>query len=122
MLRALIFSYFIFTALFSVQVASAESVKEANHEHLLYRKLNAEIVDVEELKEPLGSALYTVKDLSSGKTIKLYADVHRSLIQMGESIKSAGDVLGGSKATIIYQDSKASSTPEVVFAKVASSY
>lgn len=85
-------------------------------------KLEGEIMEVEELREPRGAAIYTVKDLASGKTIKLFADPYRSLIQMGDEVKSAGDILGGSKATFIYRNTPDHDQPEVIFAKVTSSY
>ncbi len=85
-------------------------------------KLECEVMEVEELKEPKGGAVYTVKDLSSGSTLRLFADPYRSLIQIGGIKKQAGDVLGGSKVTIIYQKSPDRDIPEIVFAKVTSSY
>lgn len=85
-------------------------------------KLKGEVLEVEELKEPLGSAIYTIKDLSSGVTIKMLADKYRSLVKIGDAAKPAGDVLGGSKVTIIYQKSPNQELPEIVFAKVTNSY
>ena len=85
-------------------------------------KLNGEVLEVEELKEPLGSAIYTIKDLTSGTTVKLLADRYRSLIKIGDAAKPAGDILGGSKVTIIYQKSADQKLPEIVFAKVTNSY
>lgn len=84
-------------------------------------KLNGEVLEVEELKEPLGSAIYTVKDLSSGATVKLLADKNRSLVKIGGVTQSAGDVLGGSKVVIIYQKTANQNLPEIVFAKVTNS-
>ena len=86
------------------------------------KKLQAEILEVEELREPKGGAIYTVKDLSSGRTLRLFADPHRTLIQMGTSTRSASDILGGTRATIIYRQSPGKDLPEIVFAKVTSSY
>ena len=90
------------------------------HSRLLH--LKSEIMEVEELKEPLGSAIYTIKDISSGATVKLLADRYRSLVKIGGEIKSAGDVLGGSRVTVIYQISADQKMPEIVFAKVTTSY
>ena len=84
-------------------------------------KLNGEVLEVEELKEPLGSAIYTVKDLSSGTTVKLLADKNRSLVKIGGVTQPAGDVLGGSKIIIIYQKTADQNLPEIVFAKVTNS-
>lgn len=86
------------------------------------QKLNGEITEIEELNDPQGTAIYTVRDLSSGKTIRLFVDPHKSLIQMGGKSVAAGDALGGSKAIIIYQKSPGQEMPEVVFARVTSSY
>lgn len=85
-------------------------------------QLKGEVLEVEELKEPLGSAIYTVKDLSSGATIKFLADKRRSLIKIGDEIKTAGDVLGGNKVTIIYQKTADTKIPEIIFAKVTNAY
>ncbi len=85
-------------------------------------KVECEIMEVEELKEPKGGVIYTVKDLSSGSTIKLFADPYRSLIQMGGTKKQAADIFGGSKVTIIYQKLPDRDIPEIIFAKVISSY
>ncbi len=93
---------------------------EGNPNPLL--QLKGEVLEVEELKEPLGSAIYTIKDLSTGATLKFLADRSRSLVKIGNDTKSAGDVLGGSKVTIIYQKTPAPNLPEIVFAKVTNSY
>lgn len=85
-------------------------------------RLDVEIIEVEELKEPHGSAIYMVKDLSSGETLRLYADPYRSLIQVGGKPHSAGDALGGSKATIICRKSQDQELAEIIFAKITSSY
>lgn len=87
-----------------------------------FLKLEAEILEVEELKEPLGSAIYTVKDLSSGSTVRLYADRHRSLVHMGDAPMAAADILWGGRATIIYRNLGEGKLPEVVFAKVSNIY
>ena len=86
-------------------------------------RMEAQIVEVELLKDPLGSAVYTVKNLSSGETVRLYADRYRTLVQVGGSPKKVADILGGEKATIVYR--KPASTaemPEIVFARVSESY
>ena len=93
---------------------------EAPKDELL--KIEGEILEVEELKEPKGSAIYTVKDLATGKTLQLFADSYRSLIYMGGVSKPAGDILGGSKVTIIYRKSPDREMPEIAFAKVAGSH
>ena len=85
-------------------------------------KFEGEVLEVEDLKEPKGGAIYTVKDLSSGRTIRLFADPYRTLVEMRGSTKSVGDVLGGNKVTIIYRKLPERDIPEVVFVKVTSSY
>ena len=105
--------------LLMVHVISVSAQDSANPPLL---QLKGEVLEVEELKEPLGSAIYTVKDLSSGATIKFLADKNRSLVKIGGVTKSTGDVLGGSKVTIIYQKSPTQNLPEIVFAKVTNSY
>lgn len=85
-------------------------------------KLEGEILEVEELREPIGSAIYTVKDLSSGRTLRLFAHPYRTLIQIGSLPTAVGNVLGGSKATIIYKRTPKRDIPEIVFAKVAGSF
>lgn len=106
---------FIFIFLICRFAYSAENISS-------FGQIKGEVLDVEELKEPLGSAIYTIKDLSTGDTVKLFADAHRSLVKMGDVTKSVGDVLGGSKVTIIYQKSSKQNLPEVVFVKVTNSY
>ena len=85
-------------------------------------KLDGEIVEVEELREPEGSAIYTVKDLATGKTLRLFAHSYRTLVRMGTTLKTVGDVLGGSKVTIIYRNFPGEDVPEIIFVKVTSSY
>ena len=87
-----------------------------------FQKLNGEIIDIEELKDPPGSAVYTVRDLSSGKVVRLFVNPYRSLIQMGGKIVAAGDPLGGSKAVFMFQQVSDREMPEVVFARVSSNY
>ncbi len=109
-----------FLFLFIVLSLTPPVFGEKINEHKLM-KLTGEILEVEELKEPLGNAIYTIKDLSSGATIKLLADVSRSTIKIGDSIKAANDMLGGSKVVVIYQKPTQAHMPEIVFAKVTSS-
>ena len=87
-----------------------------------FKTIEAEIMEIEELKEPIGSAVYTVKDLASGKTLRFFVDPYVSLIQSGGQSVSAGDVVGGSKATIIYRESPERDVPEIVFAQISGSY
>lgn len=87
-----------------------------------FETVEVEIMEVEELKEPLGSAVFTVKDLASGQTLRFFADPYLSLIQSGNQTIAAGDVLGGSKATIIYQKSEKRDIPEIIFAQISGSY
>lgn len=87
-----------------------------------FSKLDAEIMEVEELKEPYGAAIYTVKDLVTGQTLRLFVDPHRSLIQIGGKLAAAGDALGGSKVTVIYCKLPNQDMPEVIFARVNSSF
>ena len=116
-MRKLIFVLFLWISIHCV--AYAEESKNASPP---LNQLKGEVMDVEELKEPLGSAIYTVKDLETGNTVKLFADPHRSLIKIGAATRSAGDVLGGSKVTVIYQKLPGQDLAEVVFAKVTNSY
>ena len=85
-------------------------------------KLKAEVLETEELKEPKGAAIYTVKDLSSGETRRFFAHPYRTLVRMGNESKLVGDVLGGSKVTLIYHASPGDELPELVFVRVTSSY
>ena len=86
-------------------------------------RMEAQIVEVELLKDPLGSAVYTVKNLSSGETVRLYADRYRTLVQVGGSPKKVADILGGEKATIVYRrPANTAEMPEIVFARVSESY
>lgn len=112
-------TYFIILVAFTFHLASVSAEEMSN---LPLFKLKGEVLEVEELKEPLGSAIYTIKDLSSGETVKLLADRYRSLIKINDAIKPAGDVLGGSKVIIIYQKSENQKMPEIVFAKVTNLY
>ena len=85
-------------------------------------KVEAEIIEVEELKEPLGAAIYTVKDLSSGATLRLFADPFKTLVQTGGETMGAADVFGGSKATILYRNEDGKDLPQVVFVKITATY
>ena len=118
-MNKLVFSFFVlfFGLTLNTRFIFGEPAKP-----LRLLQLKGEVLEVEELKEPLGSAIYTIKDISSGATVKLLADRYRSLIKIGGETKSAGDVLGGSKVTIIYQISSNQTMPEIVFAKVTNSY
>jgi len=85
-----------------------------------FKKLQGEILEVEELKDPQGAAIYTVRDLASGTTHQFFAHPYRTVIQMGGETTAVTDVSGGSKVTIIYRESSDRDIPEIVFAKVAS--
>jgi len=100
----------------------AEEIVSENPPASDFKTIEVEIMEVEELKEPLGGAIYTAKDLASGQTIRFFVDPYSSLIQSGGQAVSAGDVLGGSKATIIYRQSQKRDMPEIVFALVSGSY
>ena len=84
--------------------------------------VRGEILEVSELSDPKGAAIYTVKDLDSGETLKFFAHPYRTTIQMGSAIKSVGDILGGTKVSIVYRKSIEGDMPEVVFLKAADSY
>jgi hypothetical protein len=104
--------------------ASVFAVEETspNAQSSQFETIEAEIMEVEELKEPLGSVIFTVKDLVSGQTFRFFADPYLSLIQSGGETVAAGDVLGGSKATIIYRQSPERDIPEIIFAQISGSY
>ena len=111
---AFILTLFVFTGqLFSTA---------GNHTEPQLKRLRAEILEVEELKEPLGSAIYTVKDIVSGTTIRLYASVYSTVVRSGNEVIEAGDVSGGSRAVIIYKRARDQELPEVVFAQIINSY
>lgn len=100
-------------------ICSEQSAEQFSQE---LKKLEGEILEVEELKEPQGAAIYTVRDFASGTTRRFFAHPYRTAVQMGVETQQVTDVIGGSKATIIYRDSADRETPEIVFAKVASTY
>ena len=113
----------IFCLALAMSIHSAFADKPSvQHGKKPFVKLDAEISEVEESNEPYGAAIYTVKNLSSGETLRLFVHPYRSLIQIGGKPGSAGDALGGSKASIIYQESPDGDMPEVVFARITSSY
>lgn len=117
------FSSFVLIALiFGSAAIFAEENTSQSGTPTDFKTIEAEILEVEELKEPLGSAIYTAKDLVSGQTMRFFVDPYLSLIQSAGQAVSAGDVLGGSKATIIYRQSQKRDIPEIVFALVSGSY
>ena len=101
---------------------SEEAVQPTVKSHESLIRMQGEVLEVAELTEPKGAAIYTVKDFESGETVKFFAHPYRSTVQIGNAVKSAADVLGGSKVSIIYQRSGNGDMPEVVFLKAASSY
>lgn len=107
----------------SVSVPDVFAVPEQSNSEGRLLRMEAQIVEVELLKNPLGSAVYTVKNLSSGETVQLYADRHRSLVQVGGLPKKVADLLGGEKATIVYRrPANNTEMAEIVFARVSESY
>lgn len=112
---------FLSSAFFlKISMSLAAEVMQKSSEVLI--KLEGEILEVEELKDPAGSAVYTVKDLSSGETLRLFVHPYRTLIQLGGSPTTAGNILGGSKAMIIYRHTPERDIPEIVFAKITGSF
>lgn len=93
-----------------------ETVQPSNHLSFV----EGEIVEVNELKDPAGCAIYKVKIFETGETIELFADADRSLILAGNESKEAAEILDGTKATIIYGEIKKQDLPIIVFARVAS--
>ena len=81
--------------------------------------LEGEVLEVEELKEPAGDAIFSVKSFATGETTKLYADQYRSLIWAGEKSKPVTEVLGGAKGTFVCRPHPGKELPVIVFAKVA---
>ena len=116
----LVFTFLVLILFLNASPSVAEDQTGKSGDKLL--KLEAEILEVEELKEPLGSAIYTVKDLSSNSIIQLYEDRYRTLVRIAGSQMAVADVFGGGKATIIYRDSGKGKLPEVVFARIANAY
>ena len=92
------------------------TVQPSNH----LSAVEGEIVEVNELKDPPGCAIYKVRVYETGETMELFADRDRSLILAGGESKNAPDILGGAKATIIYGEIKEQDLPVIVFARVAS--
>lgn len=82
------------------------------------KKLEGEILEVEELKTPQRAAIYTIRDLASGVKHRFFAHPYRTVIQIGDEPRAVTDVVSGSKIMIIYRDSTDSDTPEIVFGKV----
>ncbi len=82
--------------------------------------VDGEILEVNELRDPPGCAIYKVKIFGTGETMDLFADRDRTLILAGTETKKAPDVLGGTKATLIYGDEKEQDLPVIIFAKLAS--
>ena len=121
-LRSLAMTVSISCLIFGSTAIFAEENTSQNPPASDFKTIEVEIMEVEELKEPLGGAIYTAKDLASGQTIRFFVDPYSSLIQSGGQAVSAGDVLGGSKATIIYRESQKRGMPEIVFALVSGFY
>ncbi len=85
--------------------------------------LNAEIMTIESLRDPLGAAVYTVRDLKDGSVSKLYADPHVTLVQVGGKTMEAADVPYGSRAKILYWESRdKTQMPRMSFVKARSSF
>ena len=84
--------------------------------------VQGEILEVAARKVPEGSAILTVKDFASGKTLQLFADPHRVSVRAGTELKTVSDVLPGSKATIIYQEEAGKDMFDAVFIKISGSY
>lgn len=84
--------------------------------------LEGEIMDVERLKAPHQGAMVIVRDLITGKRIKFFAHPLRTTVIEAGRVTSIEDVLGGSKATLIYRESEGEDTPELVYLKAAGSY
>ena len=100
---------------FSADDAPA-TVQPSNHLSFV----EGEIIEVNGLKDALGSAVYKIRIYETGETMELFADRDRSLILAGEEIKEAPDILGGAKATIIYGEIKERDLPVIVFARITS--
>ena len=114
--RALILPFLLFVFVRYVFCAN-DSVLDSD-----FIKLQGEILEAEELREPEGSAIYMVKDFSSGRTLKLFADPYRTSVQKGKDILSLSEVLPGSKVTLIYKKPASGQLPNVVYIKLIGSY
>ena len=83
--------------------------------------MEGEILEVNELNEPAGSAVYSVRNFATGETLTLFADAYRTVIWSRERLKPVSEVLGGSKGTFLYQASSERPMPMLVFAKLSDS-
>lgn len=99
---------------------SKSSLREISGPQLLV--IEGEIAEVEELKEPKGSALFRVKDFVSGELREIFVDLYRTSIRIGNEAKTPHDVLPGSKATVIYEHSKETDRLEAISVKIRGSY
>ena len=77
-------SVLCFSALFLclLRGSGAVSAEEGGRGNLAGELLTieGEILEVDELKEPAGSAIYLVKNFATGETLKLFADAYRSVV------------------------------------------
>ena len=118
-------SVLCFSALFLclLRGSGAVSAEEGGRGNLAGELLTieGEILEVDELKEPAGSAIYLVKNFATGETLKLFADAYRTVISAREKLKPVSEVLGGTKGTFLYRASDEQQMPVIVFAKVSDS-
>jgi len=83
---------------------------------------DGEVLKVTLLREPVGSAIYKVKNFSSGETVEVLADAYRTLVLIRGEVETPHDVLDGSKAQMIYRQRADSDMPTLTYIKVVSSY
>ena len=118
--RTLIVLIYLFSFMSSTAQASDQLISESSDGQFL--SVQGEIAELEELKDPPGSAIFRVKDFSTGRTLELFADSNRAAVHMAGETKTLHDILPGSKATIIYEYSKKTDRMEVVYVKIIGSY
>lgn len=118
MLSVMVFIGLFFVGM-CVNVFGAELPKHTTD----LRSLDGEIMEIESLHEPVGAAIYMVKDFSTGQMIKLYADPYETLVKVGSDTQAVSDVVLGSKAKILYRESKEKGgLPRMTFVKIRGSY
>lgn len=102
----------------SAGTGSAGAEVGTNNSQSKFISTQGEVLEIEDLRDPADSAIYKVKDFTTGEVVNFFVDFHRVAVKMNGEARPTKEVYPGAKAFIIYQESSDQGKPQIVFMKV----
>jgi hypothetical protein len=84
--------------------------------------IDGEVLDIQDQNSETGTLIFLVRDIGTGKKMKLRAHQNRTTVQIKGQLKSVDDVLGGNQGLMMYERTADGDAPELIFLKITKTY